>query len=106
MTWWINLADRSLVSAERRPEYFPVYFAEPVLGNEAALGFDIASGASRRATLEQAAVSGKMLATRRIRLVQGKPDEYGFLAFRPVQHDIVRRLAGYCTAATEAKETS
>ena len=76
--------DGSMVSAERRPEYFPAYFVEPVLGNEAALGFDLISDANRRAVLEQAAASGEMLATGRIRLVQDKSGQYGFLAFRPV----------------------
>jgi PAS domain S-box-containing protein len=79
-----RLPDGSLVSAERRPEYFPVYFAEPALGNEAALGFDNVSDANRRAVLEQAAASGKMLATGRIHLIQDKSGQYGFLVFRPV----------------------
>jgi CHASE1-domain containing sensor protein len=29
--------------ADRRAEYFPVYFVEPYKGNEIALGFDLAS---------------------------------------------------------------
>jgi len=31
----------ALVPAEVRPEYYPVYFAEPFTGNESALGFDL-----------------------------------------------------------------
>ena len=79
-----RLPDGSSVSAERRPEYFPVYFAEPAFGNEKALGFDLGSSAGRRAILEESAASGKMLATGRFRLVQEKSDQYGFLVFRPV----------------------
>ena len=74
----------SMVAAENRPEYFPVYFVEPLAGNKAAVGFDLASSATRLATLESSRDTGKMLATARITLVQEKEKQRGFLVFAPV----------------------
>jgi PAS domain S-box-containing protein len=77
-------ADGTLAPAGERPEYFPVYFLEPVDGNEAALGFDLASSATRLAALQQARDSGDSVATARIPLVQDSGEQFGFLMFRPV----------------------
>ena len=38
-----RIAQGKMKRAERRKEYFPVYFVEPYKGNEMALGFDLAS---------------------------------------------------------------
>ena len=45
----------ALVIAADLPEYFPVYYLEPLVGNEAALGFDLASSPTRLAALEKPA---------------------------------------------------
>lgn len=73
-----------LVHAATRSEYFPVYYVEPLTGNEAALGFDLASNEIRRKSLEQARDSGKPHATARIKLVQEKSSRHGFLIFLPI----------------------
>lgn len=44
-------AEGQLVRARQRNEYFPVYFLEPLSGNEAAIGFDLASDPVRRRAL-------------------------------------------------------
>ncbi|NNE83948.1 MAG: PAS domain-containing protein [Alphaproteobacteria bacterium] len=72
------------VPAAARPEYFPVYFLEPLEGNEAALGFDLASNPERREALDRARDTGKIVATQRITLVQETARQYGFLAFAPI----------------------
>ncbi len=74
----------SMVRAGNREAYFPVYFVEPLAGNERALGFDLGSNATRRAALEQAMKSGQEVATARITLVQETGAQYGFLIFIPV----------------------
>ena len=84
----------AMVPEGRRSEYFPVYFLDPLRGNERALGFDLASDPVRRAALERSAASRRMLATGRITLVQGNPDQYGFLVFRPVFRAGAGPLAG------------
>ncbi len=73
-----------MVTAEERAEYFPVYFVEPMKGNEAAFGFDLGSEPTRNESLEKARDLGKMVSTTRITLVQETGDQYGFLVFQPI----------------------
>jgi PAS domain S-box-containing protein len=73
-----------MARAPNRTELFPVYFVQPYRGNEAALGFDLGSNPARRTALEEARDTGGMTASRRIKLVQEKADQYGFLVFAPV----------------------
>ena len=74
----------NMIRAASRAEYFPVYFIEPYVGNEAALGFDLSSNAARLSALDQARDSGALVATSRITLVQETGDQYGFLVFIPI----------------------
>ena len=76
-----------LVRAARRDEYLPVFYVEPLQGNERALGFDLASSVSRAEALAQARDSGRMTATAPLRLVQEKGDQYGVLVFIPMYRD-------------------
>lgn len=73
-----------MVAAAARAEYFPVYFVEPLAGNEAAVGFDLGSNPSRLAVLNKARDSGETVATGRITLVQETGDQYGLLVFEPI----------------------
>ena len=57
---------------------------EPYTGNEAALGFDLASNAARSETLETARDSGAMVASSAFKLVQDEGIKLGFLIFAPV----------------------
>ena len=79
----LNSAGRVVPAAERK-EYYPVYFVEPLGGNEAALGFDLASNPVRREALGRARDTGRMVSTQRIQLVQEIGEQFGFLAFAPV----------------------
>ena len=73
-----------MIRAGERDEYYPVYYVEPYEGNEAAVGFDLASNPTRLVTLNRSGDTGDMLATARIILVQETRDQYGFLVFLPV----------------------
>ena len=73
-----------MVPAGTRREYFPVYHVAPYKGNEAALGFDLASNPTRLQALEAARASGEPTATARITLVQEDARQFGFLVFSPV----------------------
>lgn len=96
------------MSALKRPEYYPVYYAEPYKGNEKALGFDLASNNKRLTALIKARNTKNTVATERIKLVQEKGNRYGFLLIHPV-FDISRLnmaqtagsqiLKGYVTGA-------
>ena len=76
--------DGALVPAAGRAEYFPVFFMEHVLGNEAAIGFDLGSEPRRRAALERARDTGRATATPPIRLIQERGSQLGFLVMLPV----------------------
>ncbi|MDJ0635472.1 MAG: CHASE domain-containing protein [Xenococcaceae cyanobacterium MO_188.B29] len=88
---------QQLIRAKSRPEYFPVYFVEPYQGNEAALGFDIASNPTRLQALQLARDKGKAIATAPITLVQ-KNDlpQKGLLIFSPIyaQNTTIDSIAG------------
>lgn len=73
-----------MVEAGRRDEYFPVYYVEPYEGNEAAVGFDLASNETRLKALNFSRRSGQITTTARITLVQETGEQFGFLIFRPV----------------------
>jgi CHASE1-domain containing sensor protein len=73
-----------MMRAEERDAYFPVYFVEPLEGNQKALGFDLGSNATRLAALNDAGLSGKEVASARITLVQETGEQYGFLIFIPI----------------------
>lgn len=82
-----RLSHGQLGRAGEREEYFPVFFVEPFKGNEKAFGFDLASDPTRREALQRSRDTGRLVATRRIILVQETGDQYGFLVFRPVYRD-------------------
>jgi signal transduction histidine kinase len=75
--------DGSLVPAVQRPYYVPVTYVEPFRDNESALGYDLHSNVTRAAAIEQARDTGNITATGRIRLVQEKRNQFGFLVFQP-----------------------
>ncbi len=79
-------AQKTMIPAAQRAEYYPVYYVEPLEGNEAALGFDLASSATRLAALNEARDSGANVATAPITLVQEKGSQAAFLVFLPVYH--------------------
>ena len=76
--------ERQLTPAAIRDDYVVVTFIEPLAGNEAALGFDIASSPNRLKALHQAIESGRPVATERITLVQETGSQAGFLVCVPV----------------------
>ncbi len=73
-----------MIPAQRRDEYFPAYYVEPLRGNEVALGYDLASNQTRHDTMIHSCDSGGMLATARVTLVQAVGEDFGILVFLPV----------------------
>ena len=88
-----------MVPAGGRSEYFPVYHVAPYKGNEAALGFDLASNPTRLQALDAARASGEPTATARITLVQEDAQQFGFLVFSPVYETAEPMDAGNETAS-------
>ena len=75
---------KQMVSDIERDEYYPVYYVDPLKGNEAAFGFNLGSSPARLQTLIQARDTGSALITPRITLVQEKGSQGGILQFVPV----------------------
>lgn len=73
-----------MIEAKTRDFYFPVYYVEPLSGNEAALGFDLGSSETRSASLRHSLLNNIPLASASITLVQGNGTQKGFLAMLPI----------------------
>ncbi len=71
-----------LVKAGARQDYYPVFFLEPMKGNEGAFGFDLGSSVSRRKALEAARDKGQISTSESITLVQN--GQKGVLLFAPI----------------------
>lgn len=64
-------------------EYYPVFHVEPLRGNESAVGIDLGSHPTRRAALERARDTGRVVATEPIELAQATGAHAGILVFAP-----------------------
>jgi PAS domain S-box-containing protein len=82
------------IGVKKREEYFPVYFVEPLEGNETSVGFDVFSEPTRGAALKNALESGAMAATARITLLDEQEEQYAFLVFDPIE-DRNNNLSGF-----------
>jgi two-component system, sensor histidine kinase and response regulator len=72
------------VPAAGRETFYPVVYAEPLKGNEKAIGFDLGSEEVRFAALEEAKRTGLPTLTSAISLVQQADGSKGAIAFWPV----------------------
>jgi PAS domain S-box-containing protein len=81
----LDLNGRSgLVPAPETQEYYPVYYVEPAEGNEAAMGFDMASDDTLSDVMTKARDTGKMAASPAVILVQDTDKKQGVLIFLPI----------------------
>lgn len=82
---WERGPEGEKLSAQKRVEYFPIFYVEPFLkGNRAVLGFDLASNEQRRRSLELARKTRLPQATASITLLQETEQQKGFLVVQPV----------------------
>ena len=79
-----QIGDGGMEPASIRAEYFPVFYVEPMAGNEKALGFDLASNPARKAALEKSRDTGTVVASDRIKLVQEETAQNGVIVFAPI----------------------
>ncbi|MEH6630995.1 MAG: CHASE domain-containing protein [Halopseudomonas aestusnigri] len=80
----VNDGKSLLVPVIGRPEYYPVFFAYPLKGNEAAIGFDLGSNPERLDALEIARDTGQFVMSQGITLVQETGSQSGTLMFLPM----------------------
>lgn len=66
------------------PEGYIVDYVEPVVGNEAVLGYDLVSDASRRQAIGAARDRGNAVGTGPVRLIQEVGDQRGFVLYSAV----------------------
>ncbi len=74
----------SLVYASRREEYFPIHFVEPINGNVAPLGFDLAANPACLEAMHRACDTGQFAATSKILLPRELGGQVGVRLFLPV----------------------
>jgi len=79
-----QLDDGGMTESPWREVHYPVYFVEPLDGNECVLGFDVGSEAIRRAALQRATESRQTTLTDPIVLVQEIGASYGVLGLKPI----------------------
>jgi serine/threonine-protein kinase len=89
--------DLTLVRAEARDEYLPIYYMEPP--DPFALGFDVASDAVRRLPTDRARALDRAVVSERIRLVEDPPSIASIAVFLPVHAKPGRkgRVLGFAT---------
>jgi PAS domain S-box-containing protein len=75
---------KELQAAGDRDHFYPVTYLEPLEGNEAAVGFDLASDARRGTAIEAAISTGYVTTTAPIRLVQEQGEQSGVLLIHPI----------------------
>ncbi len=90
-------SDGKMVPAEKREYYVPVTHIEPFVGNEATLGFDLASQQTRLEALLESAKSGEGIATGPVQLVQDSgASDPAFIIFTPTYaSDEPIKITGY-----------
>ena len=76
-----------LIPAKSRQVYYPIYYAEPVTGNEKVLGFDLGTDPESFQAFHKACDTGESVATGRVILSQGDASPTGFLVFKPVYRE-------------------
>ena len=79
-----DLQGNMIPVARNRAFYYPVFYIEPLAGNEKALGFDLSSNPARKKTIITSMNSGETLATSPIQLVQDQDKAAAYLFLEPV----------------------
>lgn len=74
----------SMIRAQQRPVYYPVYFLAPLTGNKSVLGLDLFFESQRQQALQSAIDTGRPLATPSLTLVQKSRNKQGFLVVIPI----------------------
>jgi len=82
-----SLVDGELMVSPEMNTYYPVYYIEPFEGNEAVLGLDLGSNASRMNSLINAKAWDNMVISEPIRLVQDPDGGLGFLMIYAIQDE-------------------
>ena len=75
-----------LITALPREEYYPVMYLEPIMGNERAYGFDVASNEVAREAQRRALTDNTLALTAPVRLIQEAGEQQGLVAYLACSH--------------------
>jgi PAS domain S-box-containing protein len=67
-----------------RESYYPIFYVEPLSGNDATLGFDLGSEAARSRAIARASAEGLTTASEPLSLLRPDARGWGMLVFEPV----------------------
>ena len=88
-------AEEMLDPAEQRAEYFPIYYVQPLTGNEDSVGFDLASDPALQELLNNARDTSELQMISHTTLVQDTADQHGSVMFLPIYRpDTVIKTVG------------
>ncbi len=76
--------DGAVRTSPEKSEYYPVYYVEPLSGNEKALGVDLSSSQPRIKALLKSLQVNSVVASEGVKLVQEGKDYNGILLFLPI----------------------
>jgi PAS domain S-box-containing protein len=76
-----------MITASKRDEYFPLYYAETNKNSKAPLGFDLGSNPVRLAAMHLARDSGNPIVTEKVALIHDINKKSSFLIFHPIYHN-------------------
>ncbi|TQV72022.1 GAF domain-containing protein [Aliikangiella marina] len=77
----------NIIRAGERDVYFPVYYVEPYLGNESALGYSSIGSSIRNEMINRAIKTASPVASSRVDLLQVPEFQSGLFVFTPVFHN-------------------
>jgi len=77
-------ADNKIVAAAQRNSYLPLYYVQPIDGNEVSVGFDISADKERRQMLHSARDENQPMAISHVTLVPDTANQHGSVLFLPV----------------------
>jgi len=101
-----KLTSGEIILQNKKSSYYPVYYVEPLLGNEKALGFDLASDKIRFNSLIKSKNTKKIMSTSGIKLVQEKENQFGILLYLPVwESSQENNLKGFVLAVLRIGDT-
>ena len=95
-----ELRDGELAPSAEHEQYFPVLFAEPMVGNESAIGLDLLASPEQREVLERAHRHGELAVSGPIDLAQTSTP--GLLLALPVHRE--KELVGYVVAVMTVEQ--
>jgi diguanylate cyclase (GGDEF)-like protein/PAS domain S-box-containing protein len=80
---WTGEINRT-VTASDKEEYLPIFYIEPMSGNEMALGYDILSNPITRQAVNKSRDTGKLVITEPVQLIQDTVSNLNAVMYRPV----------------------